>query len=75
MKKKQTLLENRIHVYEVNFNGIVYGTPIVVKSLLLDIQIQQWVKYTLNYRKIKKYIYILGYSQLNSIVLQKLLKS
>lgn len=44
-KEKQTLVNNIIHVYEISLNGILFIKLlfIVVKSLILDIQIQQWV--------------------------------
>lgn len=45
-KEKRTLVKNIIHVYGISLNGILFIKLlfIVVKSLLLDIQIQQWVK-------------------------------
>lgn len=45
-KEKRTLVKNIIHVCGISLNGILFIKLlfIVVKSLLLDIQIQQWVK-------------------------------
>lgn len=44
-KEKRTLVKNIIHVYEISLNGILFIKLLfmVVKSLILDIQIQQWV--------------------------------
>lgn len=45
-KEKRTLVKNIIHVCGISLNGTLFIKLlfIVVKSLLLDIQIQQWVK-------------------------------
>lgn len=44
-KEKRTLVNNIIHVYEISLNDILFIKLlfIVVKRLILDIQIQQWV--------------------------------